>query len=94
MIWLYGLTLTMWVAVFLYMLPAAWSIYIRQQRWGDPARLVCMLFALLQIGGLTRRVVVSEMAADAWMIGQLLASIGVAALTLKMAHSYGRGHRV
>lgn len=94
MTWLYVLTLIAWASVLAYMAPAVWSIYRAMTRHGDPARLVCLLFALLQIGFLFRRVVSRETEADGSMAVLLTASIGVAFLTLFTARTYGRGRHV
>lgn len=94
MTWLYALALIAWAGVLAYMGPAVWSIYVRRTRRGDPARLVCLLFALLQIGFLFRRVVSMETAWDDAMAVLLTASIGVSVLTLFTARTYGRGRHV
>lgn len=94
MTWLYILALMSWGAVLAYMTPAVWSIYRAMIRQGDPARLVCLLFAMLQIGFLFRRVVAGETHYDSAMAVLLVASIGVAGLTLFTARTYGRGRRV
>lgn len=94
MTWLYVLALMMWAAVLAYMAPAVWSIYRALTRHGDPARLVCLLFALLQIGFLFRRVVAHETGWDSSLAVLLTASIGVALLTLFTARTYGRGRHV
>ena len=94
MSWLYGLALLSWAAVLCYMTPAVWSIYVAQTRHGDPARLVCLLFAATMIGFLARRLIVRQVTVDPSMIVLLIASIGVAIFTLHTARTYGRGKRV
>lgn len=94
MTWLYVLALTAWAGVLAYMTPAVWSIYVRKTRHGDPARLVCLLFAMLMIGFLFRRVVTEETGWDESMAVLLAASIAVAGVTLFTARTYGRGRRV
>lgn len=93
MTWLYILALMSWGAVLAYMTPAVWSVYTRQSRTGDPARLVCFLYAFLMCGFLTRRLTVG--ATDGWTMGVLLiGSASVAGITLYTARGYGRGNRV
>ncbi len=94
MLSLFWTAILIWVAVVFYMAPAVWSLYVRQGRWGDPARLYCMLVALVFIGFLARRVAHGELAYDGTMVGLLFACIGLAIFTLHLARTYGRGRRV
>lgn len=94
MTWLYVLALISWAGVLAYMTPAVWSIYVARTRHGDPARLVCLLYAMLMIGFLFRRVVARETSWDEALAVLLIASIKVAAATLFTARTYGRGRRV
>lgn len=94
MTWLIWLALASWVAVAAYMAPAAWSIYVKIGRRGDPARLVCLLFALLSVAGLGRRLILQDTDVGPALATLLVAHITVAAFTAYTARSYGRGPRV
>lgn len=91
---LFWLALSAWVVVVAYMAPAVWAIYLSRGRRGDPARLVCLLFALLSIAGLARRILLKDTAWDTPLAVILLGHIGVAAVTVFTARVYGRGSRV
>jgi hypothetical protein len=94
MFWLYALAFASWAGVFLYMLPAVWSLYVKQGRWGDPARLNVLLIAALIMGFLGRRIAFGHFDTDQPIIGLLVASTGVAAFTAFTARTYGRGRHV
>lgn len=94
MVWLYALAFAAWAGVSLYMLPSAWSIYVRRGRWGDMARLNVLLISGLMMGFLGRRIAAGEHHVDQAMVGLLLASVAVAAFTAFTARTYGRGRHV
>lgn len=93
MAWLYALAFLSWGAVLLYMAPSVWRMYVKQHHRNDPARLHALLVAALMMGFLGRRLFHGDFASDAAMVGLLLADIAVAAFTLHLGHSYGRGRR-
>lgn len=94
MLLLFWMAILTWVAVVGYMTPAVYSLYVRQGRWGDPARLYCMMVALVFIGFFARRVTHGETEFDLPLLGLVLASIGLGVFTMHLARTYGRGGRV
>jgi hypothetical protein len=94
MAWLYAVAFIAWLAVSLYTAPAVVSLYRRQGRYGDPARLNVFLIAVLFMGFLGRRLAAGEHQADAAMIALLTASTVVAGFTVLIARTYGRGRHV
>lgn len=94
MIWLTWAALLAWAGVVFYMAPSAVSIYVRTARVNDPFRFVCLLFGLVSIAGLGRRIAVIPGDGDWLLIGVLLAHVAVAGLSIVFAQARGRGDRV
>lgn len=90
---LYILVLAAWAAVVAYMVPAVWAIYRQTARYGDSSRLVCFAWGLLNLGFLSRRIIMDR-DGDPAIVALLIASFCVAVLTIGTARRYGRGYRV